>query len=210
MTVLLRLTALSTRRANAAATAALYPNIEHVVVHNEGRSPLADLDRQFFLLDRPSAESALRGGGRACSNAIRERKLRIVLGGAAGNLGLSYDGMELLPELFRSGRWLRLWREASALLRHGRCAGAAFWPTRSVHGVRQHFGSGLIKIVRRNGLEFGDYTAIHPRRLDELDLRSPREGTQSGLCLPPVERRSGAATSRSAARRPWQFTKRPV
>ncbi len=38
---------------NAAATASLYPNIEHVVVHNEGRSPLADLDRMFFLLDRP-------------------------------------------------------------------------------------------------------------------------------------------------------------
>ena len=37
----------------AAATAALYPNIEHVVVRNEGRSPLADLDRRFFLFDRP-------------------------------------------------------------------------------------------------------------------------------------------------------------
>src|SRR5262249_11632868 len=37
----------------AAATAALYPNVEHVVVRNEGRSPLADLDRKFFLLDRP-------------------------------------------------------------------------------------------------------------------------------------------------------------
>ena len=39
--------------ANASATAALYPNIEHVVVPNEGASPLANLDRKFFLLDRP-------------------------------------------------------------------------------------------------------------------------------------------------------------
>src|SRR5262249_16658616 len=31
----------------AAATAALYPNIEHVLVRNQGRSPLEDLDRNF-------------------------------------------------------------------------------------------------------------------------------------------------------------------
>ena len=54
--------------------------------------------------------------GEQLDNAIRKRKLRVVLGGGLGNLGLSYDGMELLPELFRSGRWLRLWREASALV----------------------------------------------------------------------------------------------
>jgi hypothetical protein len=35
-------------------------------------------------------------------NAIRKRKLKIVLGGACGNVGLSYHGMELLPELFRN------------------------------------------------------------------------------------------------------------
>ena len=28
--------------------------------------------------------------------------------------------MELLPELFRSGRWFRLWLEARALVRQGR------------------------------------------------------------------------------------------
>ena len=32
------------------------------------------------------------------------------------------------------------------LLRRGGCAGAAFWPTRSVRGVRQLFGSGSIKL----------------------------------------------------------------
>src|SRR5262249_7429343 len=102
--------------ANAAATAALYPNIEHVVVCNEGRSPLADLDRRFFFLDRPFRGICATGWANSLNNAIRERRLKFVLGGGLGNLGLSYDGMELLPELFRSGRWLRLWWEASAIV----------------------------------------------------------------------------------------------
>src|SRR6266540_2429821 len=32
------------------------------------------------------------------------------------------------------------------LLQRAGCAGAASWPTRSVHGVRQLFGVGLIKL----------------------------------------------------------------
>ena len=88
----------------AAATAALYPNIEHVLVPNEGRSPLADLDRRFFLFDRPFRGICATGWAHSMQSAIHKRKLRIVLHGTAGNLGLSYDGMELLPELFRSGR----------------------------------------------------------------------------------------------------------
>src|SRR5262249_7515158 len=102
--------------ANAAATAALYPHIEHVLVRNEGNSPLADLDRRFFLLDRPIRGICATGWSISIEKAIRRRKLRIVLGGGLGNMGLSYDGVELLPELFRRGRWLRLWSEASALV----------------------------------------------------------------------------------------------
>ena len=114
--VLLRVTRIIDEGPYAAATAALYPNIEHVLVRNEGRSPLADLDRRFFLFDRPVRGICATGWANSMQNAIRKRKLKVVLGGAVGNLGLSYDGMELLPELFRSGRWLRLWREASALV----------------------------------------------------------------------------------------------
>jgi asparagine synthase (glutamine-hydrolysing) len=37
----------------AAATAAQYSNIEHVLIRSHDRSPLDDLDRSFFLFDRP-------------------------------------------------------------------------------------------------------------------------------------------------------------
>src|SRR5262249_51224374 len=38
---------------HAAATAALYPNIEHVLIRSKDRSPLDGLDRGFFLFDWP-------------------------------------------------------------------------------------------------------------------------------------------------------------
>src|SRR5262249_15519317 len=37
---------------HAAATAALHPNMQHVLVRSGGRSPLDDLDRSFWLFDR--------------------------------------------------------------------------------------------------------------------------------------------------------------
>jgi asparagine synthase (glutamine-hydrolysing) len=154
--------------AYAAATAALYSNIEHVVVPNEGRSPLADLDRRFFLLDRPTRGICATGWSHSLDNAIRKRKLRVALSGHLGNLGLSYDGVELLPELFRSGRWLRLWREASALVaaRHLRWRGVlartfAPWCPVALWAWINRVAIGYTPDV-------GEFTAIHPSRLDEV------------------------------------------
>ena len=113
----------------AAATAALYPNIEHVLIRSKGRSPLDELDRAFFLFDRPS--NGLESAGLSYDAATRAETEVGSLNGAIGNIGLSYDGMELLPELFRSGRWFRLWREARAL-----CVGADALARRTGQYVR--------------------------------------------------------------------------
>ena len=99
----------------AAATAALYPNIEHVLVRNQGRSPLEDLDRNFFLFERPLIDLTGAGWTNSMNSAIRKRNVKVMLGGGCGNMGLSYDGLELLPELLRGGRLLRLWREMRSL-----------------------------------------------------------------------------------------------
>jgi asparagine synthase (glutamine-hydrolysing) len=154
----------------AAATAALYPNIEHVLVRNMGSSPLADLDRRFFLMDRPIRSICSTGWWQSFEHVIRERKLSVILGGECGNLGLSYDGVELLPELLRSGRWLHLWREASALvkargLRWRGVLAYTFgpWCPKALWGWANKIGGRYVPDVC-------DYTAIHPHRLDELDL----------------------------------------
>ena len=153
----------------AAATAALYPNIEHVLVRNQGRSPLEDLDRNFLLFERPLLDLCGAGWTNSMNNAIRKRNVKIMLGGECGNMGLSYDGMELLPELLRSGRWLRLWREMRGLaMRRMRWRGVlagTFGPW-----CPPTFWVWLNRLVNGYALEVGNYTAIHPRRLAELDL----------------------------------------
>jgi asparagine synthase (glutamine-hydrolysing) len=172
-------------RVNAAATAALYPNVEHVVVPNRGRSPLADLDRIFFLLDRPVRGICAAGWASSLESALRKWKLSVILSGSVGNLGLSYDGMELLPELLRSGRWVRLWREASALV----AARQLRW-----RGVLANtFGpwfppavwNWVNKNLRPNGLELRDYIAINSRRLEQLDLPARAKARNIDLAYRP-------------------------
>src|SRR5262249_11365497 len=101
----------------AAATAAMYGNMEHVLIYSEGRSPLEDLDRNFRLFDQP----ALNLCNMVCGNGIRdrakERKLTVMLTGQMGNVSLSYDGLQLLPELFRRGKLMQWWKQANALVR---------------------------------------------------------------------------------------------
>jgi asparagine synthase (glutamine-hydrolysing) len=156
----------------AAATAALYPNMEHVLVRSEGRSPLDDLDRNFFFCDRPVLNICNTVWENSIADAMRGRKLTVALGGDAGNMGLSYGGTELLPELVRSGHWLHWWREVQALVarRQMRWRGV----------VANTFGPWcppalwlwLNKVLNRSALSVGEYTAVHPRLLAELDLRS--------------------------------------
>src|SRR5262249_35252792 len=147
----------------AAATAALYPNIEHVVVANEGGSSLADLDRRFFLLERPEAGIYSSGWADSLDKAIRKPNVRDILGGCPDIIGLSYSGTQLLPELLRRGRWLHLWREASALVgsRKMRWRGVLAntfgpWCALAIWGWVNRIG-------RPSPLQFSDYTAIHPR-----------------------------------------------
>jgi asparagine synthase (glutamine-hydrolysing) len=154
----------------AAAIAALYPNLEHVLVHNEGRSPLADLDRKFFVLERPVRGICASGWAYSLDNAIRKRKLRVALSGHLGNLGLSYDGIELLPELLRSGQLLRLWREASALVAARQLRWRGVLARTIGPWCPPAFWGWANKIAGRYALNVSDFTAVDPRRLDELDL----------------------------------------
>ena len=169
----------------AAATAALYPNIEHVLVPNEGRSPLADLDRRFLLFDRPFRGICATGWANSMQNAIRKRKLRVVLHGAVGNLGLSYDGMELLPELFRSGRWLHLWREASALVAARRMRWRGVLANTFGPWCPPTLWNSVNKLVGKYAVEVGDFSAIHPDRFDELNLQARAKARNHDLVLRP-------------------------
>ncbi|MEA2999606.1 MAG: hypothetical protein QOK17_1439 [Sphingomonadales bacterium] len=103
----------------AAATASLYANVEHVVIREGGRSPLASIDRDLFLHDQPLVNLCNMGWINGINDAARSRGLTVMMTGLRGNLAFSHNGLDLLPALFRRGRLLRLAGEIAALRRRG-------------------------------------------------------------------------------------------
>ncbi|MBO0717574.1 MAG: hypothetical protein J2P55_09625, partial [Rhizobiales bacterium] len=154
----------------AAATAAMYPNIEHVLIRSTGESPLDGLDRSLFLNEQPAPCLSGLGWVSAINRAARERKLTVLLTGASGNMTLSYGGAELLTELLLAGRLIRLWREATNWVKktNSSWGGAListfgpFLPVWLWHWVQRR-ASGCVY----NAL---DYTAIRAAYLAERNL----------------------------------------
>lgn len=97
----------------ATATAAMYPNIEHVLIRSSLQSPINELDRAFYLHDQPTPGLFSTDWLSAINRAASERKLTVMLTGVLGNMTLSYTGGELLTELLLAGRFIRLWRAAA-------------------------------------------------------------------------------------------------
>lgn len=103
----------------AAALAAMYPNIDHVRIVSD-QSPLLDaIESREAVQDAPllSPVSAIAGNGIA--RAARDRRIAILLGGARGNITISYDGGELLASQIRSVNLLDAARTIRDLYRFG-------------------------------------------------------------------------------------------
>jgi asparagine synthase (glutamine-hydrolysing) len=169
----------------AAATAALYPNMEHVLIRSEGRLPLDDLDHSFFLFERPVLNICNIGWLNSINDAVRERKLTILLTGDLGNIGLSYNGIELLPELFRGGRWLHLWREARALVGSGQIRWRGVLRNTLGPWCPAAAWNWLNRVASGRAVEVSDYTAFHPRRLTDLDLPARAKARDMDLAYRP-------------------------
>ena len=88
----------------AAEVASIYPNMEQVVVHSGTRSPLAALDRNFFLFDRPLLNLCNAVWFDEILDLGKARRLKVLLTADMGNLTTSYDGFEYLPDLLSRGR----------------------------------------------------------------------------------------------------------
>jgi asparagine synthase (glutamine-hydrolysing) len=101
----------------AAATAALYPNMQHVVTRPGSRTMLDDLDRDYFLFDRPLLNIDIQHWWNAINAAAQQRGVGVMLTALMGNVTLSYDGLELLPELAAQLRLSTLWKTARAVRR---------------------------------------------------------------------------------------------
>jgi len=154
----------------AAATAALYPNIEHVRIRPDGRGITDGFDRDFHLFDRPILNPCNQGWAAGISAAARERHLRVLLTGQMGNMSLSYAGLEYLPELAARGRWLRLAREGRGLVktqgfrwRGVLAAGLGPW-------MPERLWTGLHRLGGRTPQQLALHSAIRAEHHAALDL----------------------------------------
>ncbi|HWF02031.1 MAG TPA: asparagine synthase-related protein, partial [Caulobacteraceae bacterium] len=169
----------------AAATAAIYPNMEHVLIRPAGRSPLQGLDRNFQLFERPLLNLCNQVWGDAINDAVRDRKLGVLLTGSMGNMTLSYNGAELLPELIRAGRLIRWLREAGGLHKSQQVR----WVSVMARSLGPWFPVWLWKLARRiNGasaFDLASYTLIRPSRVDELGLEAKAKARGQDLAYRP-------------------------
>ena len=161
---------------HAAKIAAMYSNMDHVVVRNGG-SPLADLDRHFFVYERPVLNLCNSVWMHRILDFARERGLRVLLSGNRGNMSFSYDGMPLLTQLLSSGRLLRLASESLALVRNGTRVG-----TVAAQTIGPFVPAPLWRAIGRmrgKGRKLSDYTAITPEVVEAL--RIAERGAERGL-----------------------------
>jgi asparagine synthase (glutamine-hydrolysing) len=203
----------------AAATAAMYPNIEHVLVRSE-KSPLSEFDRSFELFQRPLPNPCNYAWASSIQDAAAHRGLRVVLIGQFGNFSFSHSGMEALPQLLSSGRLLPLARQSLQLARRGvhfrSIASQALGPLlpaswwRAVQRLRGR-GAGRLSfsLARERGGDtdvqggggavnyarqpYSDGVAVRLGALQQLDLGSFNKGILAGWGLdmrdPTADRR---------------------
>jgi asparagine synthase (glutamine-hydrolysing) len=185
----------------AAATASLYPNMEHVLVRPDGRKILDDLDRDFFLFERPLVNACNQRWWKRVNEEARGRGVRVMLPAVMGNYSISYAGWERFAELAATGRWLTLAWEGRAVVGNGQ---------RSWKGVlADAFGPWLpaplwraaSRSAGRADYDVTSYTTVNRQRVLDLDLerraaeqaldfsyRPPKDGFESRLwCLRRID-----------------------
>jgi asparagine synthase (glutamine-hydrolysing) len=183
----------------AAKTAAMHANIEHVLIRNNRKSPFANLDRAFFLYDRPMLNLCNMVWVEAINDAARARKLSVLLTGQMGNMSISYGGETLLPQLLRSGRLLKLCREGIGAVRKRHM--------RSLAVLNATFGpytplalwTWINKAFEDRDTGIQTYSAINPQRLAELDI--PARARARALDLSYRPRKDGFDTKLWVMRR---------
>ena len=154
----------------AAATAALYPNMEHILVRPDGRGMMDDFDRNFFLFERPILNACNQLWFNAISDQARARGLKVMLSGQMGNMTISYAGIEYLPELIARGRWLRWLREGRALAKAKRLRWRGFLLGSFGPWIPGPLWRAIHRMANKRPLEMDDYSAIHPERYAALEM----------------------------------------
>lgn len=158
----------------AATLAAKYPQIEHVLIRTGHLSPVASLDRNFFLFERPVLNLCNEAWMEGIADAARQRGLRVLLTGQHGNMSFSYSGMEALPELLARGRLVAFARLLRRLPHHGVHLESAL-----SHTIGPFLPSWLwrgINRARGRHMHVSDYSSINPAAAERLQASAAGAG----------------------------------
>lgn len=165
----------------AARTAAFHSNIDHRLLENSGRSPIADLDDYVAAYDRPLYNLCNHVWLDQIRSAARADGARVLLTGEIGNWTISAAPHNLLAEYIRRGRLAGWARESVAMLltRQRRLRGIAAssfgpWMPRLLWNRVRHLSSAP---------ELGLATPVHPDLRETLAAR--QEAEQIGLARRP-------------------------
>jgi asparagine synthase (glutamine-hydrolysing) len=152
----------------ASEVAALYPNIDHVLINTAGRDLLASSRRDSRLTGQPTFNPTNMLWIDATLDGMRSRGLSVLLSATGGNATTSFGGLIGLSELFRRGRWLKLLRLTRELRAGGHTSwrGAAGWATGWI--IPQRLRRLYHPTMRGFSLS---YSAVHPQIEAKYGLR---------------------------------------
>jgi len=174
----------------AAETAAFHANIEHVKIASDGRSPLADLDRHFFLREVPMLNLCNGVWINAINAAAKERGIAVMLTAQMGNMTISYHGMQLFSELIRQGRWWAWLRAGRAITRLTAMRWRGFFAQSFGPWTPEPLWAALRRLAGNEALALSDYSAVNAEQIDALDLAERRR--RAAWTLPTVRARTAS------------------
>ena len=163
--------ALGSEADRAAATARLYPNIEHVLVENGEETPLQMMERSFPYMQQPVLNPCNNVWGNSIHRLARDRGATVLLMGTAGNLTATYYGLQWLPELLRQGRLIKLARMSLGANRHGFTALSL-----GAQAIGPFLPMWLWKRLSRRVTDVRQYAPIDPAMLPKLEQKAIERG----------------------------------
>ncbi len=151
----------------AADVAALYPNVDHVLIDSAGYDLLADMKAWTDAMDEPAQNCVNLLWMTAIMNDARSRGAGVMLHGLSGNATISADGWEAMTTWFRTGHWIKLFRFANNLRNRGELSFKAS-AVLATNGLMPRW---LKKQIKPGARELNlDYSAVNPGIVEEYDL----------------------------------------
>jgi asparagine synthase (glutamine-hydrolysing) len=150
----------------ASLTAAMYPNVEHVLVPNVSGDLFTTMDSVSFTDDAPIFNPYNEIWINAIGKAARQRGIGVLLSGQMGNATISYNGSNLLRSLIQERQWVRLFRAARLRRRAG-----ASW----INLAYRMFGGLLSPAVQRRLLAMRGHWTFGLQDFSALNMDFARQ-----------------------------------